>query len=385
MTGDDRLPVALDVSAVPAQPAGAGVYVLRMVEALAAGGGLDLDLVAAVGDRRRWEAAAPEARVHAVAPGRRPVRLAWEQAQAPALARRLGGLWHGPHYTMPLRANVPTVVTIHDLTFFDHPEWHERAKVVYFRRMIRESSQRADTLVCVSNYTADRLTDLLAPTVPVEVITHGVDHRHFRTEDAEDDDLARLAALGVQGPFVAFTGTLEPRKNVPALVRAMARLAPTHPGLKLVLAGHRGWGGAEVDATVATSGLEERVINLGYVEDAVLPALYRQAAAVAYPSLEEGFGLPALEALACGAAVVTSSGSAMEEVAGGAALLVRPGDEVGLTEALEALLAGGADVAELRGAGPVVAQGHTWANAAARQRDVYRRVLGESRRVRSSS
>ncbi|MGI8759080.1 MAG: glycosyltransferase family 4 protein, partial [Acidimicrobiales bacterium] len=303
----------------------------------------------------------------------------------PALARRLGGLWHGPHYTMPLRANVPTVVTIHDLTFFDHPEWHERAKVVYFRRMIRESAQRADTLVCVSNYTADRLTDLLAPTVPVEVITHGVDHRRFRTEDGDGDDLARLADLGVQGPFVAFTGTLEPRKNVPALVRAMARLAPTHPGLKLVLAGHRGWGGAEVDATVATSGLEERVINLGYVDDAVLPALYRQAAAVAYPSLEEGFGLPALEALACGAAVVTSSGSAMEEVAGGAALLVRPGDEVGLTEALEALLAGGADVAELRGAGPVVAQGHTWATAAARQRDVYRRVLGESRRVRSSS
>ena len=383
MSGSGRLPVAMDVSAVPAQPAGAGVYVLRQVEAAAFSQGLDLELVAAVGDRQRWEVAAPEARVHAVAPGRRPVRLAWEQAQAPALARRLGGLWHGPHYTMPLRANVPTVVTIHDLTFFDHPEWHERAKVVYFRRMIRESAERADTLVCVSQYTAARLHALLSPRIPVEVITHGVDHRRFRTGD--EDDLARLGTLGVRAPFVAFTGTLEPRKNVPALVRAMARLAPAHPELQLVLAGHRGWGGAEVDATVATSGLDERVVNLGYVEDEVLPALYRQAAAVAYPSLEEGFGLPALEALACGAAVVTSSGSAMEEVAGGAALLVRPGDEGGLTEALEALVAGGSEVEDLRRAGPVVAKGHTWAAAAERQLEVYRRVLEGSPRLPSGS
>jgi glycosyltransferase involved in cell wall biosynthesis len=275
------------------------------------------------------------------------------------------------------------VVTIHDLTFFDHPEWHERAKVVYFRRMIRESAQRADTLVCVSEYTAARLYDLLAPSVPVEVITHGVDHRRFRPGD--EDDLELLAGLGLRPPFVAFTGTLEPRKNVPALVRAMARLAPTHPGLQLVLAGHRGWGGAEVDATVATSGLGDRVVNLGYVDDAVLPALYRQAAAVAYPSLEEGFGLPALEALACGAAVVTSSGSAMEEVAGEAALLVRPGDEAGLTEALEALLAGGPEVARLRQAGPVLAKDHTWAQAAGRQVEVYRRVLEASPRLSTGS
>jgi len=165
----------------------------------------------------------------------------------------------------------------------------------------------------------------------------------------------------------------------------MARLAPTHPGLQLVLAGHRGWGGAEVDAAVATSGLGDRVVNLGYVDDAVLPALYRQAAAVAYPSLEEGFGLPALEALACGAAVVTSSGSAMEEVAGEAALLVRPGDEAGLTEALEALLAGGPEVARLRQAGPVVAKDHTWAQAAGRQVEVYRRVLEASPRLSTGS
>ncbi|MDP9452358.1 MAG: glycosyltransferase family 4 protein [Actinomycetota bacterium] len=368
-----RARVALDVSAVPARPAGAGIYVLRLVEALAGADEVDLELVAAVGDGRRWEAAAPAAHVHAVAPGRRPARLVWEQAQAPALASRLGDLWHGPHYTMPLRAGVPAVVTIHDLTFFDHPEWHERAKVVYFRKMIRASAERADTLVCVSQHTAARLHDLLSPRAPVEVITHGVDHRRFGPED--DGDLERLAALGVRPPFVAFTGTLEPRKNVPALVRAVARLAPSHPDLQLVLAGHRGWGGAEVDATVAASALGDRVVQLGYVDDEVLPALYRQAAAVAYPSLEEGFGLPALEALACGAAVVTSSGSAMEEVVGDAALLVRPGDEAGLGEAIETLVRGGPELAKLRAGGPGVAGGHTWERCARRQVEVYDRVL----------
>lgn len=365
--------VALDVSAVPARPAGAGIYVLRLVEALAAADQVDLELVAAVGDGRRWETAAPAANVHPVAPGRRPVRLVWEQTQAPALAQRLGDLWHGPHYTMPLRADVPTVVTIHDLTFFDHPEWHERAKVVYFRKMIRASAERADALVCVSQHTATRLQAVLAPRVPVEVITHGVDHRRFQPED--EGDLEHLAAMGVRQPFVAFTGTLEPRKNVPALVRAVARLAPSHPELQLVLAGHRGWGGAEVDASVVASGLGERVVQLGYVDDDVLPALYRRAAAVAYPSLEEGFGLPALEALACGAAVVTSSGSAMEEVVGDAALLVRPGDEAGLIEAIEALVTGGPELNKLRAAGPGVAAGHTWERCARRQVEIYHQVL----------
>ncbi len=297
----------------------------------------------------------------------------WEQTQAPALAQRLGGLWHGPHYTMPLRAVGPVVVTIHDLTFFDHPEWHERAKVGYFRRMIRASAERADILVCVSEHTAGRLNAVLAPRAPVVVIPHGVDHRRFGTSD--DHDLQRLTALGVRPPFAVFTGTMEPRKNVPALVRAVARLSPRHPDLQLVLAGHRGWGGREVDVAVATSGLGERVVHLGYVDDATLPALYRQADAVAYPSLEEGFGLPALEALACGAAVVTTSGSAMEEIVDDAAVLVPPNDEEQLTEALESLLAGGPEVTRRREAGPVVAAPHTWARCAERQVAVYRQAI----------
>jgi glycosyltransferase involved in cell wall biosynthesis len=356
--------VAVDVSAIPAQPAGAGIYVLRVVEALAASGAVDLELVARTGDGERWRALAPAAEVRAVAPGPRPLRLVWEQLAGPALARN-ADVWHGPHYTMPLLAWTPRVVTIHDLTFFDHPEWHEASKVTYFRRMIRAAARWADVLVCVSDHTARRLPQVVSTDVPVVVATHGVDHQRFRPEG--DDSV--LDTYGLEAPYVAFVGTIEPRKNVPALVRAVARL---DPAVRLVLAGRPGWGADEVDAAIAAAGMTDRVVRLGYVPEAVVPALLRRAAVVAYPALEEGFGLPALEALACGAALVTTSGSAMEDVVEDASVLVPPGDEAALTEALATVLAGGPDVERLRVRGPEVAAGHTWARSAERHLEAYR-------------
>ncbi|MGH9184195.1 MAG: glycosyltransferase family 4 protein [Acidimicrobiales bacterium] len=381
MTEGRDLRVTIDVSAIPAQPAGAGTYVRRTVEALAAAGQVRLALVTTVGDRERWRRLAPGADVHAEVPARRPARLVWEQARAPARALELAGdVWHGPHYTMPLRTGVPTVVTIHDLTFFDHPEWHQRAKVAYFRFMTRLSAHRSDVLICVSDHTARRLDQVLAPSAPVVVIPHGVDHTRFRPR-SEDQvaELAHLRALGIQLPFVAFVGTLEPRKNVPSLVRAVARLAPAHPDLQLVVAGQPGWGAAATRATVASEALGHQVLRLGYVDDDVVPALFRQAAAVAYPSLEEGFGLPALEALACGAALVTTTGSAMEDVAAGAAMLVPPGDDGALAEALEAALAGGPELDRLRAAGPGVAAPYTWGRTAERHATAYRMAAERGR------
>ena len=221
--------VAIDVSAIPAQPAGAGLYVLRVVEALAASGAVELELVSRKDDLARWQPFASE--VHAVAPAKRPVRLLWEQLAGPGLASS-ADVWHGPHYTMPLLSRRPAVVTVHDLTFFDNPEWHEATKVRFFRWMIRASARRANALVCVSERTATRLHELVAPTVPVVVAPHGVDFTRF-TPVGDD------SVVVVPQPFVAFVGTIEPRKNVPGLVRAVSRLDPS---VRLVLAGRRGWG-----------------------------------------------------------------------------------------------------------------------------------------------
>src|SRR3954454_18743012 len=189
--------VLLDVSAVPARPVGAGMYTVALASGLAAHDGVELHLLTRHDDVDRWNDLAPNASVHGSAPARRPVRLAWEQARGPALAARVRpDVWHGPHYTMPLRADVPCVVTIHDLTSFDHAEWHERSKVVYFRRMIRASARRAAALVCVSAYTADRLRALAHPRGAVTVAYHGVDHARFSATGDERADRAALSAHG---------------------------------------------------------------------------------------------------------------------------------------------------------------------------------------------
>jgi glycosyltransferase involved in cell wall biosynthesis len=279
---------------------------------------------------------------------------------------------------MPLRATTPAVVTVHDMTFFDHPEWHERAKVLYFRQMIRASARRASALVCVSEHTATRLREVLDPVVPVTVVHHGVDHARFRPPAADgtgtDRDLALLARHGITPPYVAFVGTLEPRKDVPTLVAAFARIARSHRGLRLALVGGDGWGVAEIREAIERSRVATRIVRTGYVPDPVVPALYRQAAAVAYPSREEGFGVPALEALACGAPLVTTTGSALEEVVDGAALTVPPHDVDALARALGDVLDDPARAAHLRAAGPVRASAFTWEASVDAHVDVYRRV-----------
>jgi glycosyltransferase involved in cell wall biosynthesis len=286
--------------------------------------------------------------------------------------------YHGPHYTMPESAKVPKVVTIHDLTFFDHPEWHERTKVPFFRRAIRVAAKHADAVVCVSRTTADRLRAVCPPQVPVAVIPHGVDHARFTpAPPSPSADAAELEPLGVRGPFVAFVGTLEPRKDVPTLVRAFDRMASAHRDLTLVIAGGAGWGAKQVDEAVRMARHRDRILLTGYMPDSAVPALLRSASVVAYPSLEEGFGLPALEALACAAPLVSTTGSATEEVAAGAALLVPPGDTEALAGALDMAVTQDAGLAGRRQRGLAIAARYTWEGSAARHAEVYRAVSGE--------
>ncbi|HVF13674.1 MAG TPA: glycosyltransferase family 1 protein [Acidimicrobiales bacterium] len=380
MTG---LRVSLDATAVPAKPGGAGRYVLNLAGEFAdtgvTGDDMEVTVVCRQGDRARWEARAGAGRVVDVAPTRRPLRLAWEQTSLPRLLKRLPvDVHHGPHYTMPLAVREPSVVTIHDLSFFSHPEWHQKAKVAFFRGAIRVAAARAAAIVAVSHATAERLEARTNPRGVLHVIPHGVDHERFRpaAPDEEEADVRLRQRLGIEPGrrYVAFVGTLEPRKDVPSLVRAFDLIAAGHPDTVLVLAGARGWGVDAVEAAIVTARAADRVTLTGYVSEEENVALLRGAAVVAYPSLEEGFGLPALETMACGTPLVTTSGSAMEEVAGPAALLVSPGDTMGLAEALEASLAGGADVDQRIRLGLEVAGCHRWSTAARAHVDVYRSV-----------
>lgn len=377
MTAPARPPlrVSLDVSAVPAHPVGAGRYTVELVSALVQRRDLQVVLICRRGDGRRWHERAPSAAaVVAAAPDRRPSRLAWEQVVLPSLLRHLRvDVHHGPHYTMPERAAVPTVVTIHDLTFFDHPEWHERVKVPVFRRAITVAARRAAAIVCVSEATARALRRLRPPRGELFVAPHGVDHDRFRPrERAGAADVAAVAALGVRPPYVLFLGTIEPRKAVPELVAAFDQVADERADLTLVVAGGAGWGAEAVEAALHRARHHERVVRIGYVPDEAVPALLRAAEVVAYPALEEGFGLPALEALACGAPLVTSSGTVMADMAGGAALVAPPGSVPELAGALRRALRGGPEAEERRRLGLEIAAGFTWAASADRHVEAYR-------------
>jgi glycosyltransferase involved in cell wall biosynthesis len=377
LTGvSSRFAVSLDVSAVPERPGGAGYYTIALCRGLAARDDVAPTVLARRNDSDRWsEMLGDAAAVRAVVPPSRPRRLLYEQTGFPGLLGSLGvRVHHGPHYTMPVRSPVPCAVTIHDCTFFDHPEWHLRSKAVFFRRAIRRAARDAGVLICVSEVTARQLHESVPVRAPVVVAPHGVDHTRFTPREPEiGADRAVLAHLGLpeEAPLIVFVGTLEPRKGVVPLVEAFDRLAERRRDVMLVVAGQTGWGMAETERALAAVRHGDRIRRTGYLPDPAVPALFRRAAAVAYPALVEGFGLPALEAMACGAPLVTTRGTAMAEMAGGAALLVEPGSVGELADALDSALREGRQ-SERRALGLRVASAYTWESSVAEHLRAYR-------------
>jgi glycosyltransferase involved in cell wall biosynthesis len=372
--------VSLDVSAIPDRPAGAGRYVVELARALGTSEGAALTLTCRRGDAERWASLAPSSRVVDSVWRARPLRVAYEQWRLGTAVRRLRdpaiAVHHGPHYTFPHGlGSVGSVVTVHDMTFFDHPEWHVASKVPFFQRAIRRAAREADVIVCVSQSTADRFQSLLSPRGLVLVAPHGVDHSRFRPGPADDaPDAANRQRFGVAPGrgYILHLGTIEPRKGIVPLVEAFDRIAEGHEHLDLVLAGIDGWGSAEVERAVAACRHGGRVRRLGYVDDEAVPALLRGARVVAYPSFEEGFGLPALEALACGAPLVTTTGTSMAEFAGSAAWTAPAGDAAALAAALEDVLAAGQGELERRRADGIErAAAFTWERTASVHLEAY--------------
>jgi glycosyltransferase involved in cell wall biosynthesis len=365
-----HLRVSLDVSAVPQKPAGAGRYIMEIARRLPSLSACEPLFLTRSGDDR-WSSLGGH--VNSSAPDSRPGRLVWEQLVLPRVLKRFHvDVHHSPHYTMPERANIPVVVTVHDLTFFDNPEWHERSKVLLFRRAINVAVKRAAHLIAVSNDTAERMKQRFGD-IDITVIPHGIDHERFTTVPLPNER-HELDVAGIPADYVGFVGTIEPRKNLPRLIQAFDRIAPAHPSLHLVIAGQRGWALDEFDAAVRSSAHPSRIVQPGYLREALIPAFLRNARVVAYPSLVEGFGLPALEALACGAPLVAGSGSALQEVVGDAGILVDQNDTEALAVALQQALDVDPDSARRRGS--EAARGFTWQAAVQKHIEVYQRVAG---------
>ncbi|MGY1824795.1 MULTISPECIES: glycosyltransferase family 4 protein [unclassified Blastococcus] len=365
--------VLMDATAVPENRGGVGRYVDQLIRGLG-DAGADLVVVCQHRDLEHYGKLAPCADVVAAPRGaaRRPARMLWEQTGLPRLAERVGAdVVHCPHYTMPLRSGVPVVTTLHDATFFTHPDVHLSVKRAFFRTWTRASLRLAARCVVPSQATLDELARVTgAVHGQVDVAHHGVDPSTFHVPD-EDGVRAAREHLGLRASrYVAFLGTIEPRKNVPALVegwRAAVSDLPEPPAL--VIAGGRGWDSRIDDALAEVPG-ELEVHMPGYLPLDLLSGFLGGADVVAYPSLAEGFGLPVLEAMACGAAVLTTTSLALPEVGGDAVAYTEPTAE-GIAAALGDLLHRPQRRAELSAAAITRAGTFTWAACTERHLRTY--------------
>lgn len=376
--------VLLDATAIPTERGGVGRYVDSLAAALDLQG-TALSIVCQTSDAQQFSILAPRSRIIAIAGelGSRPARLTWEQTTLPRLARRLPvDVIHSPHYTMPMAAGLPVVVTLHDATFFTDRKLHLGVKGRFFRGWTRTSLRLAAVCVVPSRATADELVRIvMADPHRLVVAHHGVDAEIFQPPTAAQIEVA-AQHLGLSDrKWIGFLGTLEPRKNVPALIRAYVRAAADAADRSefpaLVLAGSPGWDQA-IDPALAAVPDDLRAFRAGHLPFEMLSGFLGGSTVVAYPSLGEGFGLPVLEAMACGAAVLTTKRLSLPEVGGDA--VAYSGTGAGdIAEVLGELLGDEARRAKLAAAATVRAGRFTWANSAASHQEAYDRAAAMGR------
>lgn len=305
--------------------------------------------------------------------GANPVqRIIAEQRGLRSVLRFRPDVLHYPANFGPALAQKGLVVTVHDLGFLRCPEWFPKDRAWYYRLLAKRTAHTASRVIADSHATREDLMALTKmPADRIDVIPLGVSP-HFRPQDAAAQAEVR-ARHGLPEQFFLYVGTLEPRKNLPRLIAAYARIAKdTH--CDLVIAGREGWKVDTMRAAVAESGCAERIHFPGYLPQEALPAALSAARAFVWPSLFEGFGLPPLEAMASGCPVLTSNTSSLPEVTGDAALLVDPQNIDAIADALLTLGNDDARCADLRARGLQRALQFTWARTAQETLETYRRV-----------
>jgi glycosyltransferase involved in cell wall biosynthesis len=296
-------------------------------------------------------------------------RAFWEQVIVPVEVARLApDVYHSPNYILPLAIRCPSVVTVHDLAYMES-SLHRIRSHLYLSVLTALAIRKATRIICPSTFTRAALVRHYPELDDrIRVVSEGVDER-FCPQPRKSVDSFR-ERLGLHQPYVLFVGTIEPRKNIARLIRAFdAAVARNGFEHELVIAGDSGWRNSDVQLEISRA--RARVRLLGYVADKDLALLYSGADLFAFPALYEGFGLPPLEAMACGVPVLTSNQGALPEVVGNAAVMVDPVDEDALATALSDLLGDPALRARLRRLGLEQAKKYRWEVAAEHTLAVY--------------
>jgi glycosyltransferase involved in cell wall biosynthesis len=376
----NRAPIGIDYTAAYEQGGGIGRYVRELVAALAR---LDADT-----PYRLFVAGAGQL---PPAPGAnfmwRPTRLSprwlariWQRARLPLPVELITGridLYHATDFVLPpTLARTRTLLTVHDLSFVRVPEAASPNLKAYLDVVVPSSVRRADHILADSQATKDDLISLYhTPPDKITVLLSGVDARFRPVSDFKLQQAARDRYGISDAPYIFTIGTVQPRKNYARLIHALARLRGEGFDLRLVIAGGQGWLADPIYEAIRTAAMEPYVQMIGFADEADLPALYSSALCLAFPSLYEGFGLPILEAMACGTPVITSNISSLPEVAGDAALMVNPHDLDELVMALRRVIADSALRRLLITRGHERARLFTWDASAAQLQRVYQSLL----------
>ena len=373
--------IAIDYTAAIRQKAGIGNYVRKLVDAM-----LEQDttnqytlLTSGRPTRERPFPQAENVRGRSIFIPDRYLNVIWYRWRLPLYATYFSGqvdIYHGPDFALPpIGKNLRKVVTVHDLAFLEHPEYAVPSLVTYLRKIVPEAVAAADVVCTVSQEVSRTLIEhFQTPPEKLTVIPNGVS-THFRP--ITDPVLlgATRHKFALKHPLVLGVGTLEPRKNHIGLIRGFYQAQKKKGGpAMLALAGDKGWLYEETQQLVEELKLEKKVRFLGRVSDHELVTLYSLADVFAFPSFVEGFGVPPLEAMACGAPVITSNTSSLPEVVGDAALLVDPHKSGELSAALLRILGDKQLQEELRQKGYERVKHYTWPVSARKMLSVYQRV-----------
>lgn len=380
--GGSQFSILIDCRLMYFRKAGVSYYTRRLVRAMADTGNssapMPLCSLAVLLDRRDNDTEWIPANVKII----RAVTPAHHRYEQITLPTELGflnsqrfSILHSPDF-ITCRGRFRKVITIHDLYFMDHPQVMSADGARYYSRL-RWSAETADRIIAVSHFTRADILRMMPEVDPskIVVVHEAADQSKVENEELRIEKIALHSSFSIlHSPFILFVGTLEPRKNLSTLLRALARLPDD---VRLIVVGAVGWRDEEPGHVARELGVSDRVTLAGRVSDQELDALYHNARLLAMPSLSEGFGLPVLEAMSRGTPVVCSNAGSLPEIAADAALMHSPTDDAELARHIQALWTDDALHAEYSRRGLVRARQFSWGRAATETLDVYRSVSGE--------